>query len=520
MKGKRKKNHPVLKTLFILLLIAAALAAVMIWRQRSSGAGSSREDQMLVPKESTAVVTRQDIRQTTEGSGILEAGSEVTDVSSWSVTISHVEAEVGDSISAGDLIADIDLSSIDAQISRLEGSLQEVNRSISSVSKSGSSSLSAPVSGRVRRIFVEEDDMLSDVMNQYGGIMEIAAAGQLKVDFTPLSDTFIGMEVTVRFENDDEDYKAEGLILEMEDGTATAVFDDDSDYDVDLEASVYDKADRLLGTGMVLSRHPYLVEASYGRADDIRVSEGEWVDNGSTLLTRTEVAYNADYLSLLSDREEIMEDLQEMRRLKEDPVIRAEEDGIISSLLLSDRTPVAEDASMYTLMRTDQYKLQTQIDELDIDGVEAGQTAVVVFDAFEDREYTGRVSKVSSLGQNVNGVTTYTVTIDLDGKKEFKSAMSATATITTQEEKDVLTVPVDAIQTKDEQKVVTVLSGNDLSVSEDRVVTLGLINNTTAQITEGLEEGETVLVIGTTQLEEMLNLMRGSRRSSRGGEGS
>ena len=98
--------------------------------------------------------------------------------------------------------------------------------------------------------------------------------------------------------------------------------------------------------------------------------------------------------------------------------------------------------------------------------------------------------------------------------------MSATATITTREEKDVLTVPVDAIQTKDEQKVVTVLSGDDLSVSEDHVVTLGLVNNTTAQITEGLEEGETVLVIGTTQLEEMLNLMRGSRRSSRGGGGS
>ena len=271
-------------------------------------------------------------------------------------------------------------------------------------------------------------------------------------------------------------------------------FDDDSEYDVDLKASVYDEEDHLLGEGVIVSRHPYLVEAYYGRADDIRVSVGDWVDNGSTLLTRTEVAYNADYLGLLSDREEILADLQEMRGLKEDPVIKAEENGIISSMLLSDRAPVAEDASMYTLIRTDWYKLQTQIDELDIDGVEAGQ--------------------------NINGVTTYTVTIDLEGKKEFKSAMSATATITTREEKDVLTVPVDAIQTKDEQKVVTVLSGDDLSVSEDRVVTLGLVNNTTAQITEGLEEGETVLVIGTTQLEEMLNLMRGSRRSSRGGGGS
>ena len=120
MKGKKKKKHPVLKTLFILLLIAAAAAAVMIWRLRSAGTGNSREAQMLVPQESTAVVTRQDIRQTTEGSGILEAGSVATAVSPYSVTISHVEVQVGDTVSSGDLIADIDLASIDAQISQFD----------------------------------------------------------------------------------------------------------------------------------------------------------------------------------------------------------------------------------------------------------------------------------------------------------------------------------------------------------------------------------------------------------------
>ena len=50
-------------------------------------------------------------------------------------------------------------------------------------------------------------------------------------------------------------------------------------------------------------------------------------------------------------------------------------------------------------------------------------------------------------------------------------------------------------------------------------MTLGLVNNTTAQIVDGLHEGETVLVIGTSQLEDMMNMMRGSSGRSERGNG-
>ena len=513
MAGKKKKHSvfkKFMKTLLVLLLIAAAAAGCYLLWQRNKGPSAPSQNDMLVTQDYTAVVKREDISQVTEGNGILKPAEEETVVSDHTLVIDSVEAEVGDSVSAGDLIARFDPDSIDDAITVLEGSLDEMDAAIAALPRSGSTSITSPVSGRVRRIYAEEDDLLSDVENKYGGIMEIAAAGQLKVSFVPEADTSAGMEVTVHFENDDEEYEPEGIITEIEDGIATAVFDDSADYDIDLEASVYDKADHLLGKGLTASRHPYLVEGDYGVADDIRVSEGDRVEIGTTLLTRTESAYNDDYHNLLNDRENLIDDLQEMRRLKEKPVIEAEYDGILSSIMLQDRTPIAEDAPMYTIMKTDRFRLEAQVDELDIDGVQPGQTAVVVFDAFDDREYTGEVSKVSALGQNVNGVTTYTVTIDLEGKEEFKTSMSATASITTREETNVLTIPVDAVQIKDEKKVVTVLSGEDLSKSEDREVTLGLVNNTTAEITEGLNEGETVLVIGTTQLEDMMNMMRGS----------
>ena len=520
MKRKRRK-HTLLKTILLLLILLAAAAAVWWFlngRSWKIKTGDS-DNPMLVTQDSTAVAARETIRRSAEGSGTLEASREVTITADHTLGIETVFVRAGDTVVSGDPIASVDVDSIDEQILALSDSLRETNSALSSTSRDGSSSLSTPVSGRVRRIFAEEGDLLSEVMVRYGGIAEIAAAGELKVEFTPTPDVSPGMDVTVRFTNDDEDYKADGYIAEVQDGIATAVFDDSSDYDVDLEARVYDKADHLLGSGLTACRYPYLVEATYGKADEIRVSEGDWADSGSTILTRTEVAYNAAYRSLLKERSEIMGQLMELRQLKENPVIPAEENGIISSVLLRDKAPVRENEVMYTLMLTDRYSLKAQVDELDIEGVRDGQSATVVFDAFDDREYTGTVSRISSLGQNVNGVATYTVSIDLEGRPEFKSGMSGTAVIVTEEIPDALVIPVDAVQTKDEKKVVTVLTGDDLSLSEDREVVLGLVNHTQAQVTAGLSEGETVLVIGTTRMEDMINMMRASRRSGTGSGG-
>ena len=514
--SKKRKSRRILKTLIIILLLclAAAVGVFFYLRQDQKEGRTGEADSMLVTRDSTAQVKRETIRQSAEGSGILEAAHEVTVTADHSVTVEKVSAQTGDLLKDGDLIASVQVSSIDDRIEAAQQELRDINTAISNTSRDGSSSLTAPVSGRVRRIFIQEGELLTDVTSTYGGVMEIAAAGELKVEFTPAQALATGTDVTVRFDNDGGSYEANGYILQMEDGLATAVFDDSADYDVDLEAQIYDKEDHLLGSGTIQSRHPYLVEGSYGKADEIRVSTGEWVDSGSTLLTRTETAYNSAYHELLKRREETMDDLQSLRHLKEEPVITASSEGILSSLLLQDAAPIVEGSPMYTLLLTDTWVLKAQVDELDIDGVQTGQEASIIFDAFDDREYTGTVSKVSSLGQNTGGVTTYTVSIDLEGKPEFKSAMSGTATIMTREEADALVVPVAAIQTRDEKKIVTVLSGDDLADSEDREVTLGLVNNVSAQVTEGLSEGETVLVIGTSRMEDMINMMRASRRSS------
>lgn len=495
-----------MKWLVLVLLLLAAGAGFYLFTHKKG------EENRLPENMRTEEVTRGTIRITTEGNGSIEAAEEFPVSAEYTLKIDTVEAENGDVVQAGDVVATVDEDSVKEQISLLENNLSELNAAISATDHSGSSALTAPVSGRVKRIFAGVDDVLTDVVTEHGGVMELSADEKLKVEFTPSQVLKLGDKVTVSFLG----YEEEGTVLSEKDGVCTVTIADNSDYLVDTEVTVTDEDENVLGTGYLKSNHPYLVDSAYGIVDELNVEVGEWVDSGATLLTRRYSSYNGDYLSLLENREELMQKLQELRELKESCQLLAEHDGIVSELMLQDGTVVAEDTPMYRLISTERFWLKTQIDELDIAGVREGQTAKIVFDAFDDEEYEGKVEKISALGENVGGVTKYTVTISVPGIEKVRTAMSATATIVIDEKEDVLLVPVDAVQTVDGQRCVTVLRGEE---QENVPVTLGLVNNTQAEVTEGLSEGDQVAVMGKSDFEIMMDMMQQSRSQFAGGEG-
>lgn len=491
-KGKKKI------WIVVLILVIAALAALLILRK---GGGSS---DTTGANQETEEVTRGTISITTEGNGSIEAAEKVSAVSDYAVKIDTVKVEDGDSVREGDVIATVDKDSVSSQITQLTSELDELNDTISSADKSGSSSVTAPVSGRVKRIYVKSGEELEDVLKDHGGIMELSTDGKLKVEFTSSETLTPGDTVTVSFLS----YEEEGTIVSAEQGRYTATIDDSADYLVDVDASILNDDDKEIGSGTLKSNHPYLIEARYGIADEINVSTGDYVDSGSTLLTRTDYDYNRNYLDLVDSRESIMEDLQELRTLESSLQICAESDGIISDLALSDDTEIAAGTQMYQLISTDTFWLKTEIDELDIADVKVGQTAEIVFDAFEDESYEGTVKKVSALGENVGGVTKYQVTIEIPGVEKAKLAMSATATILINEKEDVLLVPVDAVSNVDGEKCVTVMRNG---AQETVAVTLGLVNNTVAEVTEGLSEGDQVVVETSSGMEDMMSMMQARR---------
>ncbi len=513
MKAKKRRTRRII--IIVVIVVIVLIAAVVLLRSRRNSENSSSSGfglMSVTTTEETETVSTGTIRISAEGNGSIEAADQEAVIADYTLQIDQVEAENGDSVSEGEVIATLDEDSVEDQIDLLQQQLSEVNSAIAEQDSAGSSSLTSPISGRVKRIYVKSGDVLSEVTKENGGVMELSADEKLKIEIKPSENLKLGETVTVSFLS----YEVDGTVQSKEGDTYTIVFDDSSSYLVDTEASVTNDDDTEIGTGTIQSNQPYLIEANYGIADEIEVAVGDSVSPDTTLLTRTDVTYNSAYLDLLSQREEITDELSTLREMQQSLELTAPSDGIVSNLLLEDGEIMSEGMPMYTLISTDEFSLKVEIDELDIDGIEVGQTATIVFDAFDTEEYKGTVEKISALGTNIDGVTTYTVTISVPGEAKLKTAMSATATIITEEKSDVLLIPVDAIQTSDGKTYVTVVKGEDKETTE---VTLGLVNNTEAEVTSGLSEGDVILITTETSfLDNISGMQQSMMENLQGGE--
>ena len=90
------------------------------------------------------------------------------------------------------------------------------------------------------------------------------------------------------------------------------------------------------------------------------------------------------------------------------------------------------------------------------------------------------------------GVAKYTVEITIPKDDEMKQGMNASATITTEERKDVLTLPMNALQEQGDRTFVYTEQDAEGNLSGETEIQTGLTDGNTVEITDGLEEGDTV----------------------------
>ena len=150
------------------------------------------------------------------------------------------------------------------------------------------------------------------------------------------------------------------------------------------------------------------------------------------------------------------------------------------------------DVTAFTISPDANRLLSVSVDELDINSVELGQKAVVTFDAIEDQEFEGEVTKIGNTASVNGGVAKYTITITIPKDEKMKQGMNASATITIEERENVLTLPMNALQEKGDRTFVYTEKDDEGNLSGATEVETGLSDGSTVEITDGLEEGSTV----------------------------
>ncbi|KOY53173.1 efflux RND transporter periplasmic adaptor subunit [Polaribacter dokdonensis] len=135
---------------------------------------------------------------------------------------------------------------------------------------------------------------------------------------------------------------------------------------------------------------------------------------------------------------------------------------------------------------------KTYANEVDIRKIKKGLPVKVGFDAFPDVEIPGIVTDVANVGENKRGsdIKVFQVMIKLNESNDnIRPGMTTSNKILTFEKKDVLSIPLEAIFSKDSITYVYKKSGFSVVKKE---VKIGDSNNDSVIITEGLSENDVV----------------------------
>jgi len=169
-------------------------------------------------------------------------------------------------------------------------------------------------------------------------------------------------------------------------------------------------------------------------------------------------------------------------------------DGVVVSLFVSPGEELIGSEELVVISNFQQMEMEISVDELDINKLSIGQEATINVDALPDIELSGRIIGIAYEGITTNDITRYTVTLAVDYTEGLKGGMSATAIIVTAKKDNVLRVPSEAVTTKNGQSIIQVLADGRL---QSRVIKTGLSTDRWTEITDGLQEGEEIVVVST-----------------------
>ncbi|MGE5677094.1 MAG: efflux RND transporter periplasmic adaptor subunit [Pseudomonadota bacterium] len=516
--GKPFKRKLVIIAVAILFIITAAVFAL----NTAKSSAAEGDSQM----QSTAAVIKGDLSLAISGSAPISSSTKFNFTSNVNGTLTKIYYEDGDKVKAGDLIFEIDDKDAQLKIKQLKNSIAQAKLSHENNLKDlNASTVTAPISGEIVDIQVKEGDNLSNNST----LLTITDKSKLKLlaTFTNgyRSKLKIDQEVSVNAYDTtkEEIHNTTGVVSSIStpsyrtsDGAEVynvgVTITNNSSLTEDMVANISVNIDGNTLTSKGNSELRYMKSISVksesgGRLSNLLVENGQNVNKGDTLaeLDNDDLKLTVETNSLkLEDYAQQLETAEEQLL---DYKIYAPFDGTVTLTdNLEQGNSIKQGEVLGSVANYDTMEFSIDVDELDISKIQVGQAANVTIDAIEETETNplkGTVTKIAVEGNSSDGVSTYPVTIQLDKNDSLKGSMNANAEIVVSEKKDVLYVPVDAVQKKNGKSFVMVVTDDGGKAgaarnTEKREVTTGISTEDYIEIVSGLSEGEKVIVTSST----------------------
>ncbi|MCL8027073.1 efflux RND transporter periplasmic adaptor subunit [Nocardioides bruguierae] len=229
-----------------------------------------------------------------------------------------------------------------------------------------------------------------------------------------------------------------------------------------------------------------------------------------------DVDADADDIQLASDRATVVTaraSLADARTAVSEAVLRATISGTVTSVGISKGDVVGSSSSSggtdasgsssssssggtIDLVSTGRFVVDGTVAATDADSVTTGLQVEITVSGVDDTVY-GTVSEIGLVAEtDDSGAAVFPVTVQVTGTRDdVYAGTSATMEIIVSQRTDVLTVDSTALTTEGDATYVTVLVDG---VEEQREVTVGETYGRSTEITDGLSEGDEVVVQGFT----------------------
>jgi HlyD family secretion protein len=172
-------------------------------------------------------------------------------------------------------------------------------------------------------------------------------------------------------------------------------------------------------------------------------------------------------------------------------------DGVVGAIAANVGEQVGSGTQVLTIVDPKQTRVDVTVDESDIAKIAPGKTAQITFDALPEQRLTGKVIGIAPNATVTQGVATYAVSVSIDDATQpVPVGLTANVNIVTQQRDNTLFVPNRAIRRQGRNQVVDVLFPDGRR--ETRTITTGLGNDQVTEVTDGLSDGETVIIPATT----------------------
>lgn len=167
--------------------------------------------------------------------------------------------------------------------------------------------------------------------------------------------------------------------------------------------------------------------------------------------------------------------------------------GSTSTVATTQESDTVSTMTAFTIEEGDQMTVTMYVDELDVLSMKEGLQAEITLDAVENTTFEGTIISVGAQASSSGGVAQYPVNITFDKTEDMLSGMNASVKVILEEADNVLTIPLTAVT--EEGNTSYVYTGYDESTGElsgKTEVTLGVSDENTVEVMEGLNEGDTI----------------------------